>query len=74
LRENIVRLGCKHINIRPWEQHILSNLAWMKVKKSDIGYASKLFQKFDSDKNGLISILEFKKGVEDKLGMLLEDK
>jgi len=46
----------------------------MKVKKSDIGYASKLFQKFDSDKNGLISILEFKKGVEDKLGMLLEDK
>jgi Ca2+-binding EF-hand superfamily protein len=45
----------------------------MKVKKADIKIASKLFEKFDNDKNGLISITEFRDGVTNKLGSVLED-
>jgi Ca2+-binding EF-hand superfamily protein len=45
----------------------------MKIKKSDIGIASKLFGKFDKDKNGLISTNEFKDGVNAKLGQVLEN-
>jgi Ca2+-binding EF-hand superfamily protein len=45
----------------------------MKVKKADIKVASKLFEKFDIDKNGLIDITEFRDGVTAKLGGVLED-
>ena len=45
----------------------------MKIKKSDIEQASKLFGKFDNDKNGLISVAEFKEGVAAKLSDFDED-
>ena len=52
----------------------MSNLAWMKIKKSEINAATKIFQKADKDKDGTIDKHEFRDGLIKLLGdSLLED-
>jgi hypothetical protein len=54
LKNNLTRLASVNNTITQWEFLLLSNLAWLKLKKSDIKACSKVFEQFDTTKNGFV--------------------
>ena len=68
LRNNLTKLSSQDNMITPWEFLLLSNLAWMKIKKADIKASSKVFEQFDKDKNGFVDKADFQ-AVMQELGL-----
>lgn len=65
MKNNLAKLSSETNTISQWEFLLLSNLAWMKIKKSDIKACSKVFEQFDLTKNGFIDQADFQAVMKD---------